>query len=161
MEETGVQRSWPLINLVIGVQRPPTCSRGARLACLRVGRSGSSYAFVSSARCPTLGPSCATHHRLEEKRRERAKVGFGKCRWRSVLLAVIRSRLYCTSILDSAGVLRGLTWALLLGFFFSVISAGGVGYRDLDVGRWIERIKREEQRLRLPVGCGAYLDCSH
>jgi hypothetical protein len=48
----------------------------------------------------------------------------------------------------SVGVLRGLTWALLLGFFFSVISAGGVGYRDLDVGRWIERIKREETTLK-------------
>jgi len=48
----------------------------------------------------------------------------------------------------SVGVLRGLTWALLLGFLFSVISAGGVGYRDLDVGRWIERIKREETTLK-------------
>jgi len=46
------------------------------------------------------------------------------------------------------GLLRGLTWALLLGFFFSLISAFGVGYRDLDVGRWIERIKRDESTLR-------------
>jgi hypothetical protein len=46
------------------------------------------------------------------------------------------------------GLLRGVTWALLLGFFFSLISAFGVGYRDLDVGRWIERIKRDESTLR-------------
>jgi uncharacterized protein YjbI with pentapeptide repeats len=46
------------------------------------------------------------------------------------------------------GLVRGLTWALLLGFFFSLISAFGAGYRDLDVGRWIERIKRDESTLR-------------
>jgi uncharacterized protein YjbI with pentapeptide repeats len=43
---------------------------------------------------------------------------------------------------------RGILWALGCGFFFSLISAFGVGYRDLDVGRWIERINPEESTLR-------------
>lgn len=46
------------------------------------------------------------------------------------------------------GVFRGLCRALGFGLFFSLISAFGVGYRDLDVGRWIERINPEESTLR-------------
>jgi Pentapeptide repeats (8 copies) len=50
--------------------------------------------------------------------------------------------------LREEGFFRGLCRALGFGFFFSLISAFGVGYRDLDVGRWIERINPEESTLR-------------
>ena len=50
--------------------------------------------------------------------------------------------------LKQPGRFRGLGRALSLGFFFSVISAFGVGYRDLDVGRWIERINPDESTLQ-------------
>lgn len=50
--------------------------------------------------------------------------------------------------LAKEGWLKGFSHALALGLFFSAISAFSVGYKDLDVGRWIERIKREESTLR-------------
>jgi len=46
------------------------------------------------------------------------------------------------------GLFRGVIRALCLGLFFSLISSFSVGFRDLDVGRWIERIKRDESTLR-------------
>ena len=50
--------------------------------------------------------------------------------------------------LKKSGLWRGLWRALGFGFFFSLISAFGVGYKDLDVGRWIERINPDESTLR-------------
>ncbi len=50
--------------------------------------------------------------------------------------------------ISQTGLLRGLWRAGTQGLFFSVISAFSVGYKDLDVGRWIERIQREETTLR-------------
>lgn len=50
--------------------------------------------------------------------------------------------------LKTHGLGRGVLKALGLGFLFSLISTFGVGYKDLDVGRWIERIKRDESTLR-------------
>jgi hypothetical protein len=47
-----------------------------------------------------------------------------------------------------SGPVWGVIRALFLGMFFSLISAFGVGYRDLDVGRWIERINPDESTLR-------------
>jgi uncharacterized protein YjbI with pentapeptide repeats len=53
--------------------------------------------------------------------------------------------------LSRKGWLRGLLSAATFGLFFSAISAFSTGYRDLDIGRWIERIKPEESTLR-PTG---------
>jgi uncharacterized protein YjbI with pentapeptide repeats len=50
--------------------------------------------------------------------------------------------------LEKEGWAKGLCRALTMGLFFSVISAFSTGYKDLDVGRWIERIKRNETTLR-------------
>jgi hypothetical protein len=50
--------------------------------------------------------------------------------------------------IKESGPVWGVIRALFLGMFFSLISAFGVGYRDLDVGRWIERINPDESTLR-------------
>jgi len=38
--------------------------------------------------------------------------------------------------------------ALGIGFYFSVLSAFNIGWRDLNVGSWIARIQRREYTLR-------------
>lgn len=44
--------------------------------------------------------------------------------------------------------IRGVVELARLALFFSVISAFSTGYRDLDVGRWIERVNPEESTLQ-------------
>jgi hypothetical protein len=50
--------------------------------------------------------------------------------------------------LEKEGWGKSLGRAVVMGVFFSVISAFSTGYKDLDVGRWIERIKGKETTLR-------------
>jgi hypothetical protein len=50
--------------------------------------------------------------------------------------------------LEKEGWVKGLCRAVPMGLFFSLISAFSTGYKDLDVGRWIERIKFKETTLR-------------
>jgi len=47
-------------------------------------------------------------------------------------------------------VIRG--WrAVRLGFYFSLVSAFSLGWKDLNVGNWISRIQKKEYTLR-PTG---------
>ena len=52
------------------------------------------------------------------------------------------------SIKDSSPIKVGRLRAIRLGFYFSVLSAFHVGWRDLNVGSWIARIQRREYTLR-------------
>jgi hypothetical protein len=46
------------------------------------------------------------------------------------------------------GTFLGIIRAIMFGIFFSLISAFSVGYKEVDVGRWIERISPKQETLR-------------
>jgi hypothetical protein len=47
-----------------------------------------------------------------------------------------------------AGWIAGAFLVIWWGFFFSTVSAFSVGYKEIDVGRWIERINPKQETLR-------------